>query len=69
MEEAKIISEAVREHFRHRSGESIGVVAMSAEQRLQLERSIETLAKEDIAFQEWLEEDARTQEPLFIKNL
>jgi very-short-patch-repair endonuclease len=69
MEEAKIISEAVREHFRHRSGESIGVVAMSAEQRLQLERSIETLAKEDAVFQEWLEEDARSQEPLFIKNL
>ena len=69
MEEAKIISEAVREHFRHRSGESIGVVAMSAEQRIQLERSIETLAKEDVVFQEWLEEDARSQEPLFIKNL
>ena len=42
---------------------------MSAEQRIQLERSIETLAKEDIAFQQWLEEDARSQEPLFIKNL
>jgi very-short-patch-repair endonuclease len=69
MEEAKIISEAVREHFRQRSRESLGIVAMSAEQRLQLERSIETLAKEDMAFQEWLEEDARTQEPLFIKNL
>ncbi|MFC1882352.1 AAA domain-containing protein [Thermodesulfobacteriota bacterium] len=69
MEEAKIISEAVREHFRQRSGESLGVVAMSAEQRLQLERSIETLAKDDMAFHEWLEEDARTQEPLFIKNL
>jgi very-short-patch-repair endonuclease len=69
MEEAKIISEAVREHCRQRSGESLGVVAMSAEQRLQLERSIETLAKEDMAFHEWLEEDARTQEPLFIKNL
>jgi very-short-patch-repair endonuclease len=69
MEEAKIISEAVREHFRHRSGESIGVVAMSAEQRIQLERSIETLAKEDAVFQQWLEEDASSQEPLFIKNL
>jgi len=69
MEEAKIISEAVREHFRHRPEESLGVVAMSAEQRLQLERSIETLAKEDMAFQEWLEEDARRYESLFIKNL
>jgi hypothetical protein len=55
MEEAKIISEAVREHFRHRREESIGVVAMSAEQRLQFERTIEMLAKEDAVFQEWLE--------------
>ena len=69
MEEAKIISEAVREHFRHRPEESLGVVAMSAEQRLQLERAIETLAKEDAVFQGWLDEDARRQESLFIKNL
>ena len=59
MEEAKIISEAVREHFRHRPEESLGVVAMSAEQRLQLERAIEMLAKEDAVFQGWLDEDER----------
>jgi len=69
MEEAKIISEAVREHFRHRPDETLGVVAMSAEQRLQIESAIETLAKEEGAFQEWLEEDSRRDESLFIKNL
>lgn len=69
MEEAKVISEAVHEHFRHRPEESIGVVAMSAEQRFQIEGSIERLAKEDAVFHEWLEEDARRQESLFIKNL
>jgi very-short-patch-repair endonuclease len=69
MEEAKIISEAVREHFRHRPEESLGVVAMSAEQRLQIERAIETLAKEDAIFQEWLDKDSLRQEPIFIKNL
>ncbi|MCZ6873150.1 MAG: AAA domain-containing protein [bacterium] len=69
MEEAKIISEAVREHFRHRPEESLGVVSMSAEQRSQLERAIETLAKEDTVFEKWLEEDAHRQESLFIKNL
>ena len=69
MEEARIISEAVREHFRHRPGESLGVVAMSAEQRLQIESTIETLAKEDGVFQELLEKDAHREEPLFIKNL
>lgn len=69
MEEAKIISEAVREHFKHRPNESLGVVAMSAEQRLQIERAIETLAKDDMVFQEWLDRDATRHRSLFIKNL
>jgi very-short-patch-repair endonuclease len=69
MEEAKVISEAVREHFRHRSEESLGVVAMNAEQRMQIERTLETLAKDDTVFQTWLEEDSTRQESLFIKNL
>jgi len=69
MEEAKVISEAVREHFRHRPEETLGVVAMSAEQRLQIERAIETLAKDDALFQEWLDKDATRRESLFIKNL
>ncbi len=69
MEEAKIISEAVREHFRHRPEETLGVVAMSAEQRLQIERAIETLAKDDAVFQEWIDKDSMRRESLFIKNL
>jgi very-short-patch-repair endonuclease len=69
MEEAKIISEAVREHFRSRPDESLGVVAMNAEQRLQIERAIETLSKDDALFQGWLEQDACRRESLFIKNL
>jgi superfamily I DNA and/or RNA helicase len=69
MEEAKIISEAVREHFRHQPVESLGVVAMSAEQRLQIESAIEMLAKEDNVFQELIEVDSHKDEPLFIKNL
>ncbi len=69
LEEAKVISEAVREHFRHRPEQSLGVVAMSAEQRDQIERAIEVLTKEDVVFQEGLEEDQQRHEPLFIKNL
>ncbi len=69
MEEAKIISEAVREHFRHYPEETLGVVAMSAEQRLQIERAIETIEKEDITFQKCLNKDATRRESLFIKNL
>lgn len=69
LEEAKIISEAVREHFRHRPEESLGVVAMSADQKLQIERAIETLTKDDAVFQKWLDKDATRSESLFIKNL
>ncbi|MCG5500459.1 DUF4011 domain-containing anti-phage protein Hhe [Ectothiorhodospira lacustris] len=69
LEEAKIISEAVREHFRYRPDETLGVVAMSAEQRQHIERAIETLAKDDPVFQEWLDKDAARRESLFIKNL
>lgn len=69
MEEVEIISEAVREHFRDRPEESLGVVAMNAEQRLQIERAIETLAKEDAIFQKCIEDDVRRQKSLFIKNL
>ena len=69
LEEAKIISESVREHFRYRPDETLGVVAMSAEQRQHIERAIETLAKDDPVFQEWLDKDTNRQESLFIKNL
>ena len=69
LEEARIISEAVREHFRHRPDESLGVVAMNAEQKQQIERAIETLAKDDLVFQEWLDRDASRGESLFVKNL
>ena len=69
MEEARSISEAVRDHFKRRPEETLGVVAMNAEQRLHIERAIETLAKDDFQFQEVLERDLTRHEPLFIKNL
>lgn len=69
LEEAKAISEAVREHFRHRSEETLGVVAMSAEQRDQIEGAMEMLAKDDPPFQSWLEKDRERSESLFVKNL
>ena len=43
---------------------SLGVVAMSADQRQQIERAIETLAKDDEAFAGLLEEDRSRQEAL-----
>jgi hypothetical protein len=68
-EEAIAISKAVREHFKSHPDQTLGVVTMSSEQRLIVEKTIETLAKKDVLFQDLLEADARKQDPLFIKNL
>lgn len=42
---------------------------MSAEQRLHLEHSIETLAKKDPAFQGALKADGQCRESLFVKDM
>jgi superfamily I DNA and/or RNA helicase len=68
-EEAYVIAEAVREHFSHHFDESLGIVAMNVEQRDQIERAVESLAKEDEFFQSALENEQGKIEPLFIKNL
>ena len=68
-EEAKVIAQAVREHFQKRPNETLGVAAMSAKQRDQIENEIEMLAKKDGLFETRLGKDAKKQESLFIKNL
>lgn len=69
LEEARIIAEAVREHLRHRPDESLGIVAMSADQRLQIEVAIEALARDDEILQGWLDDNTYKDEPIFVKNL
>lgn len=69
IEEARVISEATRDHFLRRPEETLGIVAMSASQQSQIEQAIETLAKEDDAFRAALEDDSLRSEKLFIKNL
>ena len=49
-EEAKMIVQAVREHFQKRPNETLGVATMSAKQRDQIENEIEMLAKKDGRF-------------------
>lgn len=71
-EEARIIALAVKEHLLHNSYESIGVVAMNTNQRDQIEREIEVLAKEDKTnvFSRILDKNLnKKHEPLFFKNL
>jgi very-short-patch-repair endonuclease len=69
VEEARVIAMAVQRHLLHRPGESLGVAAMSAEQRDQIERAVEELSKDDPLFREALEQSLLLEEPLFIKNL
>lgn len=68
-EEAKIITNAVRQHFQDRPNESLGVIAMNAEQRDQIQRTIDELEKEDSTFRQLRENSYKEQEQLFIKNL
>lgn len=68
--EARSVALAVAKHLRERPGESIGVVAMSAQQRDAIESAVEELAKSYPVFQEALDaERIDSDEPLFIKNL
>lgn len=69
IEEARAIAEAVQRHLKARSEETIGVVAMNVDQREQIERLVEELAKDDPELQDALEMDQERNESLFIKNL
>ncbi len=67
--EATAVAEAVRIHLLGNAKASLGVVAMNAKQREQIERAVESLAKDDALFRDRLETNRGAQEPLFIKNL
>jgi very-short-patch-repair endonuclease len=69
IEEAQIIARSARKHLLNHAGESLGIVAMNSQQREQIERCIEELAKEDALFAEALSRNQASEEPLFIKNL
>ncbi len=67
--EADAIAKAVIDHLKQRSHESIGVVAMSSEQRDQIDRSVEELCKQDPLARVSIDKNSVGEEPLFIKNL
>ena len=68
-EEAKVIAQAVREHFQKHPDETLGVTAMTAKQRDQIKNEVEMLKKKDDLFADQLDKDAKKSEPLFVKNL
>ena len=69
LREADVIAEAVRMHFMQSPQETLGVVAMNAKQRLQIETAIDRLAKDDVAFRANLDAAVLAEQPIFIKNL
>ncbi|MGM0608260.1 MAG: DUF4011 domain-containing anti-phage protein Hhe [Thermotogota bacterium] len=69
IDEAQIITDTLKHHFHNNPDESIGIIAMSSEQRNRIEQTVESLAKEDSEFQKMLESNSEKQESLFIKNL
>lgn len=69
IEEAKVIAEAVRRHLLNNPKESLGVVAMSTNQREQIDRCVEELSKDDELFRDVYEKNKYSDEPFFLKNL
>ncbi|MFC3151054.1 DUF4011 domain-containing anti-phage protein Hhe [Litoribrevibacter euphylliae] len=67
--EAQTIANAVKRQVISKPEESVGVVAMNTKQRDLIESTREQLRASDCAFDEALNQDAKKDEPLFIKNL
>jgi len=69
VEEGQEVARAIANQLINNPHESVGVVAMSSEQRDEIERVTEQLLKDEPAFQKAYEANLGTDEPLFIKNL
>ncbi|MCI4666418.1 MAG: AAA domain-containing protein [Neomegalonema sp.] len=72
--EAAYIAEMIRGLLKAKTGKSIGVVAFSEAQQAQIEKALETLAKDDAKFRDLLDaeyerEEGGQFEGLFVKNL
>lgn len=67
--EAEAIAMAAKAHMLQCPSDTLGIVAMNSEQSEHIERAIETLAKDDPQFRSVLEANAKTSEPMFVKNL
>lgn len=68
-EEARMIALAALEHLVAHPEESIGLVAMNAEQMGEIEMHLEELIKDNPLYRTAQEQNSSTEEPLFVKNL
>lgn len=69
VEEARELVESVALHLINNPDESIGLVAMNAEQRDEIERQLDQLAKDNPTLLKAIDANKSSEEPLFIKNL
>lgn len=69
VEEARDIVRAAGNQLVNNPNESVGIVAMNAEQSDEIERQFEQLVKDDPEIQSAYETNQGTDEPLFVKNL
>ena len=67
--EAQAVAEEVVRHLQERPQDSIGVVAMNAEQRDLIDARIDELLRDEIELRERAEDLASRAEPFFVKNL
>ena len=67
--EAEAVAEEVVRHLHERPQDSIGVVAMNAEQRDLIDLKIDELLRDEIELRERAEDLANRAEPFFVKNL
>lgn len=67
--EAQAVAQEVVRHLQERPQDSIGVVAMNAEQRDLIDNKIDELLRDQIELRERAEDLASRAEPFFVKNL
>lgn len=68
-EEAKEVVKSLKNQLIEKPEESVGIVAMSSEQRDEIERAVEQALKDDPIFFAAYDKNLLVEEPLFIKNL
>ena len=69
VEEAQELVKSAADHLINHPDESLGIVAMNSEQRDEIEKQLDQLAKDNPVLLRAYEDNKSSQEPLFIKNL
>ena len=69
VDEARTIAQEVLRHMSENPEESVGIVAMNAQQQNEIEMHIEQQIKDDALLRQAYDKNKQLEEPLFVKNL